>query len=179
MVDYALVTGASRNIGRAIAARLKADGYRVLMLDRIEPEDPSLGEFMHVDLGMADTVAPFMPSPPEIAACTWLSESDLAVYSAEFARTGLQGGLNWYRCNADGSNAADLRRFAGRQIEVPALFIAGQADWGVHQSPGAFDALDKHCADLRGRHLIAGAGHWVQQEQPEAVVARLLEFLGA
>ena len=134
---------------------------------------------MPLNLGMADTVAPFMPGPPEIAACTWLSESDLAVYSAEFARTGLQGGLNWYRCNADGSNAADLRCFAGRRIEVPALFIAGLADWGVHQSPGAFDALDKHCADLRGRHLIAGAGHWVQQEQPEAVVARLLEFLGA
>src|SRR6056297_1040261 len=50
MTDYALVTGAARNIGRAIAARLKDDGYSVLMLDRLDPEDPGLGEFRKVDL---------------------------------------------------------------------------------------------------------------------------------
>ena len=50
MTEFALVTGASRNIGRAIAERLKADGYSILMLDRIEPEDPTLGEFRAVDL---------------------------------------------------------------------------------------------------------------------------------
>jgi len=50
MVEHVLVTGAARNIGKAIAKRLKADGYDVLMLDRVEPEDPSLGEFMRVDL---------------------------------------------------------------------------------------------------------------------------------
>lgn len=50
MTDYALVTGAARNIGRAIATRLKADGYNVLMLDRMDPEDPSLGDFRKVDL---------------------------------------------------------------------------------------------------------------------------------
>ena len=56
MTEYALVTGASRNIGRAIAERLKADGYSILMLDRIEPEDPTLGEFRQVDLSdPADT----------------------------------------------------------------------------------------------------------------------------
>ena len=57
MTEYALVTGASRNIGRAIAERLKADGYSILMLDRIEPEDPSLGEFRQVDLSNPDTTA--------------------------------------------------------------------------------------------------------------------------
>jgi len=50
VTEYALVTGASRNIGRAIAGRLKADGYSVVMLDRIPPEDPTLGEYMHADL---------------------------------------------------------------------------------------------------------------------------------
>ena len=50
MTDYALVTGAARNIGRAIATRLKADGYNVLMLDRMDPEDPSMGDFSKVDL---------------------------------------------------------------------------------------------------------------------------------
>lgn len=55
MSDYVLVTGAARNIGRAIATRLKADGYKILMLDVMDPEDPSLGEFRRVDL--SDPVA--------------------------------------------------------------------------------------------------------------------------
>lgn len=50
MTEYALVTGASRNIGRAIAERLREDGYSILMLDRNEPEDASLGAFRRVDL---------------------------------------------------------------------------------------------------------------------------------
>ena len=53
MTDYALVTGASRNIGKAIATRLKADGYRVLIFDRVEPEEPSIGAFRQVDLADA------------------------------------------------------------------------------------------------------------------------------
>jgi pimeloyl-ACP methyl ester carboxylesterase len=28
-----------------------------------------------------------------------------------------------------------------------------------------------------GLHLVEGAGHWVQQEQPEAVSALLIRFL--
>lgn len=50
MSGHVLVTGAARNIGRAIATRLKADGYEVVMMDILDPEDPSLGEFRKVDL---------------------------------------------------------------------------------------------------------------------------------
>ncbi len=68
--------------------------------------------------------------------------------------------------------------FAGRKIDVPALFIAGAADWGAFQAPGAFAALGtRACSRFRGAHRVEGAGHWVQQEQPEAVVELLLNFL--
>ena len=30
---------------------------------------------------------------------------------------------------------------------------------------------------MHAAHLVDGAGHWVQQEQPEAVARLLLEFL--
>ena len=33
------------------------------------------------------------------------------------------------------------------------------------------------CTRMLGCHLVEGAGHWVQQEQPEAVSRLLLEFL--
>ena len=57
MTEYVLVTGASRNIGRAIATRCKADGYSVIMLDRIEPEDATLGEFVRADLADPEATA--------------------------------------------------------------------------------------------------------------------------
>ncbi len=129
---------------------------------------------------MPEAVASQMPTPAEIAACRWLPDADLAVYAQEFARTGFQGGLNWYRCVTSGLVGHDLRLFAGRRIEVPVCFIAGAADWGVYQSPGAFEAMqERACADFRFAELIPGAGHWVQQEQPEATAAALLRFLSA
>ncbi len=33
------------------------------------------------------------------------------------------------------------------------------------------------CTRMLGCHLLDGAGHWVQQEQPEAVSELLLSFL--
>jgi len=132
---------------------------------------------MPAGASMPETVAPYLPSAAQVAACRWLTEPELDVYCAEFARTGFQGGLQWYRCATSGLAAADLRLFTGRTIDVPAAFIAGAADWGTYQSPGLFEHLDRACTDLRGRHLIAAAGHWVQQEQAPAVTALLRDFL--
>jgi pimeloyl-ACP methyl ester carboxylesterase len=33
------------------------------------------------------------------------------------------------------------------------------------------------CTKFQGAHLLDGAGHWVQQEQPAQVAERLVEFL--
>jgi pimeloyl-ACP methyl ester carboxylesterase len=127
--------------------------------------------------GMAETVAPEMPSAAAIASCRWLTEAELAVYSAEFARTGFQGGLQWYRCRTENRNA-DLDLFSGRTIDVPSVFIAGASDWGVYQVPGSFERMqERACTRMGGAHLIPGAGHWVQQEQPERVCEVLVRFL--
>ena len=133
---------------------------------------------MDLDKGMAETVAPEMPSAVEIAACAWLPDRELAVYAGEFARTGFQGGLQWYRC-VGGKYAAELETYSGRTIDAPACFIAGKSDWGVYQSPGALETMQSSaCTRWRGTHLIDGAGHWVQQEQPAQVARLLLDFLG-
>jgi pimeloyl-ACP methyl ester carboxylesterase len=132
---------------------------------------------MERDKGMAETVAAEMPSAAEIAACGWLTENELAVYAKEFGRTGFQGGLQWYGCTDSKRQLAELEIFSGRTIDVPACFIAGKNDWGVYQFPGAFERMPQVCTDWCGAHLIEGAGHWVQQEQPEEVSRLLLNFL--
>ena len=127
---------------------------------------------------MPATVAREMPSAEQIAACAWLPDRDLAVYAAEFERCGFQGGLNWYRAETGGAYVSEQQVFAGRRIEVPSIFIAGKSDWGVYQQPGALERMQEvACARMLGCHLLEGAGHWVQQEQPEAVGALLIELL--
>jgi pimeloyl-ACP methyl ester carboxylesterase len=127
--------------------------------------------------GMAETVAAHMPSPAQVAACAWLPDDELAVYAAEYARTGFQGGLQWYRCSSHAPCLAEQQLFAGRTIDVPACFIAGASDWGVHQKPGELQRMHSACGRLRGVHLVPGAGHWVQQEQPAETLRLLLDFI--
>lgn len=130
------------------------------------------------DKGMAETVAPMMPSAAEIAACKWLPDDELRVYSSEYERTGFQGGLQWYRCMTSGQYTAELQTFSGRTIDVPSCFIAGKSDWGTYQKPGDFEKMQKSaCTRLAGCHLVDGAGHWVQQEQPEKASRLLIQFL--
>ena len=126
--------------------------------------------------GMAETVARHMPSAGHAAANTWLPDDALRVYTEEYGRTGFQGGLNHYR--SGGIGAAEQQLFAGVTIDQPSIFIAGAADWGSYQSPGALERMQEQaCTDMRGVHMVEGAGHWVQQEQPEETVRLLVEFL--
>ena len=135
---------------------------------------------MRADRTMSETVAAEMPSPEQIAACAWLPDEELAVYAAEYARTGFQGGLQWYRCGTSGRYTADSQAWSGRTIDVPSCFIAGRSDWGVYQKPGDFEAMQAGaCTQMRSVHLVEGAGHWVQQEQPAEVSRLLLAFLAA
>jgi len=133
---------------------------------------------MDLARNMAETVAEEMPSAAAIAANQWLPDRELAFYSAEYARTGFQGGLQWYRCGTSGAFTAELQTWSGRAIDVPSCFIAGKQDWGTYQRPGVFEAMQSTaCSNMIGCHLVDGAGHWVQQEQPAEVSRLLLPFL--
>ena len=126
--------------------------------------------------GMAETVAKNMPDAAQIAANTWLPDDELAIYAQEYGRTGFQGGLNHYR--SGGIGAPEQQLFAGRTIDQPSLFIAGASDWGSYQSPGALERMQNEaCTDMRAVHMVDGAGHWVQQEQPEETSRLLIGFL--
>jgi pimeloyl-ACP methyl ester carboxylesterase len=133
---------------------------------------------MDLAKNMAQTVAEEMPSAEQIAANRWLPEHELAFYSTEYRRTGFQGGLQWYRCGTSDRFTAELETWSGRTIDVPCCFISGKQDWGTYQRPGVFEAMQTTaCTRMLGCHLVDGAGHWVQQEQPNQVNRLLLTFL--
>jgi pimeloyl-ACP methyl ester carboxylesterase len=110
-------------------------------------------------------------SEPRLPA--WLSEHELAVYVEAFERTGFTGGLNWYR-NMD-RNWELTEPVAERRVLQPAMFLTGELDPVRRFMPA--EAMHGWVNDLRAEIVVAGAGHWVQQQAPGEVNAALLEFL--
>jgi pimeloyl-ACP methyl ester carboxylesterase len=108
---------------------------------------------------------------------TWMSEKDMAVYVEAFRAGGFCGPLNRYR--AQDIDFAELAEFAGKPVIQPACFIGGERDAVRSFIPGGDLYADPGaaCADFRGSTIIPGAGHWVQQEAPEATNAALEGFL--
>ncbi|MCM5557435.1 alpha/beta fold hydrolase [Pleomorphomonas sp. JP5] len=116
-----------------------------------------------------------LPEPAALPA--WLPEAELDRMAAAFAASGFTGALNYYR-NLD-RNFELQQAMAGAKVAVPALFLVGERDTGL-SIPGMAEiiaAMPDLVPDLRGSHVIPGAGHWLQQERPEAVTEALLAFL--
>ena len=70
-----------------------------------------------------------------------------------------------------------MQTWSGRTIDVPSAFISGKQDWGTYQRPGVYEAMHEGLHRMIGCHLVDGAGHWVQQEQPGEVSWLLVQFL--
>jgi pimeloyl-ACP methyl ester carboxylesterase len=125
--------------------------------------------------GYLDVLAPAPPLP-----WSWLSEEEFETYVREYTRADAPltfiGGLNSYRM-AD-RNWELGAAFADADIAQPALFIAGAEDVVLKMIPAdAIDSMRRRVPGLREVVLVPDAGHFVQQEQPEAVNAALLRFL--
>jgi pimeloyl-ACP methyl ester carboxylesterase len=116
-----------------------------------------------------------LPEAPPLP-WSWLSQAEFDVYADTFERTGFTGGVNWYRA-LDANWRLD-EPYAGRNIDLPSLFIAGGAEPVLDVlGPQALSRMRGALTDLRGEHLLDGAGHWVQQERPAQVNALLTSFL--
>lgn len=107
---------------------------------------------------------------------SWLSQAEFDHYVRVFSATGFTGGLDWYRAyDANWERSVDLD---GAPIEVPTLFIAGARDPVLAMSgSAALDRMREAVPDLRGVHILEGAGHFVQQERPTEVNTLLLDFV--
>ena len=66
-----------------------------------------------------------------------------------------------------------LARARGAAVRVPSLMIMAENDAVL--PPSAADGMEKLIPDLE-KHLVKGSGHWTQQEKPEEVSAKLIEW---
>ncbi|MBV8461963.1 MAG: alpha/beta hydrolase [Acidimicrobiales bacterium] len=114
-----------------------------------------------------------VPVPDELPS--WLSEADLDFYVEEFERTGFAGALNRYR-NVD-RDWQDFKPWRHQPIRVPALFIGGENDGPTIWGARAISRFPETLPDLRGSHILAGGGHWLQQERAEEVNRILIDWL--
>ena len=122
---------------------------------------------MKRNLGIAETVANCMPNLAYIQECSWLSKKDLKVYVDSFKKNSFQKPLYWYKMMLDVKENMFLKSLKlPKLLKIPALFIAGQADWGTYQKPGQLEDMKKFFYNLYDIVIITKAGHWVQQEQP-------------
>jgi pimeloyl-ACP methyl ester carboxylesterase len=137
--------------------------------------------------GTAPQLAPVVPpgggfldvcSDPAVLP-GWLTESDIGVYAAEFATAGFTGPLNWYR-NLD-QNWELTAPWHHAPVTVPALFVAGDRDFVISQpSPDEVVArMRQSVPRLRSAILLAGCGHWTQQERPGEVSTAMIDFIRA
>ena len=133
--------------------------------------DPSKALFVEPGKGFLPNAAANAPLP------AWLNEADLAHVVEAYRASGFRGGLNWYR-NID-RNWELTAPWQDARIQQPSLFIAGSKDAVITGLIGAkrVNELETVLPNLKGRLIIDGAGHWVQQERPDEVNAALIEFL--
>jgi pimeloyl-ACP methyl ester carboxylesterase len=120
--------------------------------------------------GFLDTLT---PAPAELPP--WLTEADVDVYAAAFDKSGFFGPISYYR-NMD-ANWERSKDIAPSAYTMPIGFLTGALDAVASMMPGAVDAMAGILPDFRGGTTVEGAGHWVQQENPEATNAALLQFL--
>ncbi|KAJ5966337.1 hypothetical protein N7481_013051 [Penicillium waksmanii] len=138
---------------------------------------------MPADATMPEAIERDMADEPTkgLSSHSWLPDDELAVYVGEYARTGFQGGLNWYRVRtaAGGRYTRDYDLFAGKKIEIPCAFVSGKQDWGIYQEPGALDKMTSGavCSDFRLCRLLDGVGHWIPQESPLEVARAIIDLV--
>ena len=99
-----------------------------------------------------------------------LSPEEKKVFVDTFTKTGFTGGINWYR-----NFSRNWQRSAGldHTVRVPSLMIMAENDAVL--PPSAADGMEKIIPDLE-KYLVRDSGHWTQQEKPDEVSAKLIEW---
>jgi non-specific protein-tyrosine kinase len=99
-----------------------------------------------------------------------LSPEEKRVFVDAFTNSGFTGGINWYRnMTRNWERSASLDHI----VRVPSLMIMAENDAVL--PPSAADGMEKIIPDLE-KYLVRDSGHWTQQEKPDEVSAKLIEW---
>ena len=106
-----------------------------------------------------------------------LTPEEASQYAAALARNGFFGPDSWYMNHA--ANAAYAARApGGGRLALPVLFLHGAYDTTCETMTSRLaEPMRRDCADLA--EVVVASGHWMAQEQPQAVNAALARWLGA
>lgn len=102
-----------------------------------------------------------------------LHASAIAEYLRTYRQPGaLHAGFEYYR-NIPIDIANNEALIAEGKLTMPVLALGGTESWG--RGMEVLESCRRVANDVCGG-VIEGAGHWVPEEQPEALVAKLVEF---
>ena len=102
----------------------------------------------------------------------FLTPEELAVFVETFKQTGFSGAINWYRNFS--RNWERSEALPTRLDHLPCLMITAELDAVL--SPAMAEGMPGMIGDLE-MHMVAGSGHWTQQERPEEVNRLMLDWL--
>jgi pimeloyl-ACP methyl ester carboxylesterase len=105
----------------------------------------------------------------------WVTDSDIDVYVKEYERSGFHGPLGWWR-NIDRGWEL-MAPFARTAVTVPALYMAGERDFVASVFARDIAKQSALVPKLRPPVMLAGCGHWTQQERAPEVSAAMIGFL--
>ena len=109
----------------------------------------------------------------------WLSEEDVEYYASRLDKTGISGGVNYYRVIR--LNWELTAPWSGAKVMVPSKFIIGDLDL-VYYMPGMKDYIEnggfgKDVPNLEEVVVMEGAAHFINQEKPDEINKHIFEFL--
>ena len=123
--------------------------------------------------GMVPRKGGVLADPASLPA--WVTEADIDVYVAEFTRSGFRGPLAWWR-NIDRGWEL-LAPFAGAEVAIPALYMVGERDFVAVAFSSSIAQQPTLVPKIRPAIMLAGCGHWTQQERAAEVSAAMIDFL--
>jgi pimeloyl-ACP methyl ester carboxylesterase len=98
-------------------------------------------------------------------------EKDREFYAKAYAQPGhMKAGMEVFR--AFPKDAEDFAQFAKVRLTMPLLVLSGERAGG----PFLIEQGKMVASDVEGV-LVKGAGHWLMEEAPDQVMAKLAEFL--
>ena len=133
-----------------------------------EPASAGIGASPKLNLAFPQAVAAYDAKLDQRTPI--LSAEERKMFVETYAKTGFTGGINWYR-----NMSRNWQRSAGldHTVRVPSLMIMAENDAVL--PPSATEGMEKIVPDLE-KYLVRGSGHWTQQEKPEEVSAKLIEW---